>query len=222
MRPAEWRLAAAALPNRRTVVHSLLCLIAAVGPTAAQQPMHWAKIKSCAAADSVIGPLRGDWAARVHGFHDAAGDSTMLWSGTPVIYDDQEWWVMALVHYRGPFVADQRPALTVAFRSRPWARRLGTDPPPEITLMLDDSIWLSFPPPLRGEYYGAGDPIIPLTVNLTELQFAGLVRARKARVQVGDVGVVTSADDRRDLRGLFRLAWCRAPVEFGAPVTVEP
>ena len=185
--------------------------------------MRWAKITSCTVADSLVGPLRGDWSARVHGFHDVAGDSTMLWSGAPFIHEGQEWWVMALVRYRGPFVADlPRPSLTVAFRSQRWVQRLGVEPPPQIALVLDDSIWIAFAPPRRGDYYGEGDPIIPLTVNLTELQFAGLARARRVRVQVGEVGIQLSPDDRRDVRGLFRLTWCRRPVEFGAVVSAEP
>jgi hypothetical protein len=194
--------------------------VAALCPAAAQHPTRWAKVTSCPAADSLIGPLRGDWAARVHGFHDAAGDSTMLWSGTPFIYEGDEWWVNLLVRHRGVVPTGAlRPALLVAFRSRPWAARLGTDPPPHIALVLDDSIQIAFAPPLRGQYYGEGDPVIPLSVNLTELQFVGLVRARRVRLLVGPVILALSADDRRDLRGLFRLAWCGQPVGFGAAVT---
>jgi hypothetical protein len=180
--------------------------------------MRWATM-----ADSVIGPLRGDWAARVHGFHDAAGDSTMLWSGTPLVYEGQEWWVTALVRYRGPAaVGPLRPALAVAFRSRRWTERFASDPPPDISLVLDDSVRILFAPPLRGEYYGEGVPIIPLSVNLTELQFMGLARARKVRVDVGPASVTLGGDDRRDLRGLFRLAWCRRPVEFGRDAMAGP
>ena len=198
-----------------------------VGVAAAPVPaqlgdLQWAKIESCAAADSVLGPLRGDWAARVHGFYNASGDSSQLWAGSPYVSDDRSWWITALVHYHGRVRTDSaRPALTVVLRSERWGDRLSGSRVADVVLVLDDSIRVEFAPPLRGEYRGPYRPLIPLSVNLTDLQFAGVARARKVTVLLSRDALVLSGDERRDLRGLYRLAVCRQVVAFTGPVSPD-
>jgi hypothetical protein len=88
---------------------------------------------------------------------------------------------------------------------------------PPVLLLLDDSIVIVFPPPLRGTYQGpeqADLVIIPLSVSLTDLQFRGVARAKKITVRVGATELVLESQDRHNLRGLYRVATCPIPVSF--------
>ncbi len=192
----------------------------ALGAANAQSlPFRAAKVASCPSADSLIGKLKDDWDGRVYGFYSESGDSTLLWSGSIRLTEEQQWWVSAGVRFPGrAAIGYPRPVLGVMLRGRRWHEVLSSPTPPQIALLFDDSIALSFAPPLVGHYQGPerGErEIIPLSVSLTDLQFAGLVRAKRITVKVGATQLELSPQDRHDLRALFRVAVCHRPVEFG-------
>ena len=199
----------------------IAAMSAALLPAARAQrlPFRAVTIKSCPSADSLIGKMKDDWDGRVHGFYSESGDSTLLWSGSTLFSEEQEWWVQAGVMFRGRAAVDYpRPVLGVMLRGRKWHEALSAPTPPPIVLLLDDSILVSFHPPIVGRYEGperGTREIIPLSVNLTDLQFMGLVRAKKVSLRVGTTLLELGRQDRHDLRALFRVASCRKPIEFG-------
>lgn len=210
------------LNHQRVRITSLLLTLgfsAAATLGAQQLPFRAAKVTSCPSADSLIGKMKSDWDGRVYGFYSEAGDSTLLWSGSTRLPDEQEWWVSAGVRFAGRAMLDYpRPVLGVMLRGRRWHQALSAATPPQIALLLDDSILVAFAPPLVGQYVGperGEHEIIPLSVSLTDLQFMGLVRAKRITVRVGTTLLELGGQDRHDLRGLFRVAACHRPVEFG-------
>jgi hypothetical protein len=197
------------------------CLSLVTGRLAAQRLQEqWAKIVSCPAADSLLGSLRGDWDARVHGFYDERGDSTLLWSGMPLITEDS-WSVTAVVEFRGRAPWDYpTAALALALRGDRWRTMLASATIPDAVIVLDDSLRLRMGAPVRGEYTGSElIRVAPITVGLSTLQFAGLVRAKKIRIELGKEQLLLNAQERRDLRGLYRLAACHVPIVFDRDVT---
>ena len=204
---------------RRTVLVVAAAALLGHG-AAAQQSLaakfRWAEVATCPAADTLLGPLKGDWAARVHGIYDADGDSTILWSGETRYYDEP-WSVRAAVSFAGAVPRDYPRAVFGVFLHDKRLREAVTAPsPPVAALELDDSITVALGVPVVGAYVGGPElQTVPLSVNLSELQFAGLVRARKIVVRLDKRALTLSGDDRRNLRGLYRLAACRAAVRFG-------
>lgn len=193
------------------------------GRLAAQRvPEKWAKIVSCPAADSLLGPLRGDWDARVHGFYDERGDSTLLWSGSTLITEDS-WSITAVVEFRGRAPWDYPTAgLALALRGDRWRRMLAGSTIPDAVIVLDDSLRLRMGAPLRGEYTGSElIRVAPITVSLSTLQFAGVVRAKKIRIELGKENLILNSQERRDLRGLYRLAACHVPIVFDRDVSAD-
>jgi len=199
-------------------------LLLSAGLTAAlsaqQRNFRSVKVGSCPSADSVIGKMKDDWDGQVYGYYDPQGDSTSLWSGTMMIYDEQDTWVSAGWRFTGKAPRDfPRPLLGVMVRGRKWHQVLDASSPPPIDLVLDDSILIAFPPTLRGTYEGAERAdrvVIPLSVNLTDLQFRGVVRAKKILVRVGTTILELGRQDRHDLRALYRVASCPLPVTFNS------
>jgi hypothetical protein len=193
-------------------------LTAALG--AQQRNFRSVKVGSCPSADSVIGKVKDDWDGQVYGYYDPQGDSTSLWSGTMMIYDEQETWVSAGWRFMGKAPRDfPSPVLGVMVRGKKWHQVLDAASPPSISLVLDDSILIAFPPPLRGTYQGperAEREIIPLSVTLTALQYQGLARAKKVVVRVGTTELLLGRQDRHDLRALYRVASCPLPVVFNS------
>ena len=202
---------------RVTILFLSLSLAASL--PAQQRAFRTVTVRTCPSADSVLGPMKDDWDAQVFGYYDPQGDSTSLWSGSMLMTEDQEWWVSAGWRFSGKAPRDYpRPVLGVMVRGKRWHQALDAGTPPPISLVLDDSILIAFPPPLRGTYQGperADRVIIPLSVNLTDLQFLGVTRARKVAVRVGPSELVLGRQDRHDLRGLYRVAACPVPVVFG-------
>src|SRR5258706_10915792 len=77
--------------------------------SAQQLPFRAAKVTSCPSADSLIGKMKDDWDGQVYGFYSSSGDSTLLWSGSTRLSDEQEWWVSAGVKFAGRAAVDYPP-----------------------------------------------------------------------------------------------------------------
>jgi hypothetical protein len=171
-----------------------------------QTPYKDLKVKSCPAADSLLGSLEDDGKGSVRGFHHQERDTTYLFVGA-----ERRPRFTATMKFAG-----QRPTRSPAMQLDLWFR--GKDAEaikdiPSVTLVLDDSIDIVLDEVRLGTFVGPDRPsnVTPVQPVSALLQPAVAVRALRARtiaVRVDAFEVRLSPSERRDMRALLRVAVC--------------
>lgn len=191
---------------KRLALAAALTLRAAEA-AAQRSPYRDVKVKSCAYADSVLGPIRDDYRAEVRGFHHKERDSTYLVSGVE----------QALPRVNISIkVPGQRPTLDPAAQLVFYLRggeaqvvgALGRTP--ALTFLLNDSATVLPAATALGTFVGPKNaPVtLPLSALLLVEDLVAVALARSVVVDAEVVKVTLSPDERRAFRAIVRVALC--------------
>jgi hypothetical protein len=190
---------------RRVALVAALVLCA--GDVAAQQsPYKRIKVRSCAYADSLLGPARDDTRGNVRGFHHKEKDSTYLITG-----EDAK-----RPHINFAFkIAGQRPTRDPAAQLVLWLRgdttaAIAGVTSPAVNLLLDDSVTVVPAAVAVGRFEGpAYAPVIlPVSALIAADDLMSIAQAKTIAVWVEKLGQHLSQNERRDLRASIRVAVC--------------
>jgi len=162
--------------------------------------------KSCALADSLLGPMRGN--ASVYTDYKPSGDTSYLQSGRGGPAKLRLVGVL-LFPGRGP-VPFPAPTLNFVVGRGRLASSLVMGPGnPDITLFLNDTIPLHVGSVPVGTYNGPTEAAIaPITVYALPAWALSLARARTATLKIDSTTLPISQSDLREFEALYRVATC--------------
>ena len=184
----------------------VLLAFCAASPAAAQGFLP-VKVRSCAYADSIMGPMKDDGRADILGVHDGDRDTTFL-----------------VTESRG----NRRPRITVSIKlagKRPTrapvtqliAYLRGDDAkaalalagPPAVTLRLDDSVAINVGTVAFGKFEGPGTGVsIPLSALIPANDLMSMAQAKAIILDAEVFKLEFTAEERRALRAVTRVALC--------------
>ena len=192
------------------LVASIPALSGAAAAQRSPSPFLPVRIESCAAADSLLGPLASDGAV-VRADYFADVDSTRLVAGRefagymPAEQTRPTFTVMT--SYRGHKPTTYPHANVSVLITGQDARRLGSDSVAPVVLMLDQSPYRLDSVPIRLSPGPLG-PSMFFTLKVPPNLFFALANAQKATFLFEKVRGVLSLRELRDIRGLYRVALC--------------
>jgi len=163
-------------------------------------------VRSCPAADSVLGPAADDTKGRVRGLYGPESDSTFLVTGLEHTLGR----VSFSTKFQGARPTREPTAtLIVMFRGND-ARTVKESPTtPRVTLLLDDSVTIQPAPVLKGQLVGPQTlTLMPLSALVLPAEWVRLAQASEITVHVDNIVMRLTGDERRDLRALYRVAVC--------------
>ena len=162
-------------------------------------------VRSCAAADSLLGPLGADRAATVRGRYDASAGKTILVAGPDVMSAPITFNPLVTFDLFLPYPV---PPVTLQFRLGGAAAAPLIEGSQAAQIRLDDSLSLGTQRVVR-EIHSVGEiRIARISIALPHLSYRMLVRAGRARLTIGSWVHEFSDVDRGNLRALYRLAIC--------------
>ena len=166
------------------------------------------KVRSCAYADSLLGPVRDDTRAEVQGFYHTERDSTYLISGAarknrPSVHASIK-------------LAGQRPTrspsaqIAVYLRGDDATLIQASSSKPVVTMQLNDSVTIEPADAALGTFIGpTGVPVtLPVSALVLADDLLSVAEARAVVMNVGPLAVTFSPDERRAVRALLRVAVC--------------
>lgn len=189
--------------NAPLLTCALVLAIAVVPRTAVAQQLRPVKVRSCAAADSLLGAPNDDAKGTVRGFYKADRDSTKLFtSDVPspgIAYSARFSGARALEPFAGQ--------LTLLLRGVRPDTSLSPGAMPAVTAILDDSVRLELSPTQVGQY-PKRSPVIPVSAFVSPDNLLAIARARVTYFVVDTIALIPTAGNRRDLRAMYHVALC--------------
>jgi hypothetical protein len=176
---------------------------------AQRSPYRDVKIRSCAYADSVLGPMRDDYRADVRAFYHKENDSTYLVAG--VEQDRPRLNVSIKLSGQRP---TRDPAAQLVFYLRGSEAKLvgGLGRPPVVSLVLEDSVPIEPAAVALGTFVGPKNaPVtLPLSVLLLADDLARVARAGAVVLNADVVRIPLSPEERREVRAILRVSLCQS------------
>ena len=168
-------------------------------------------VHSCALADSLMGKMHES--GSVSAIYQLNGDSVEL-SSRGVGPGPLRMFAILPREGLAP-TSYPEPELNFMVRSSATARILRRSAPPDLTLVLDDSLKIHFDAVVVGQYKGPEAlAMAPLSVEMLRLGALALAQARRARLSVDSAYFDIPPEDLRNYRAFYRTAVCdtlRAP-----------
>jgi hypothetical protein len=165
--------------------------------------------------------MGSDRQGEVRGFYSPERDDTFLTvghagqaiaTGSPYFFGGTIWYLGAAPLHAGDSVAwgAAQTSVTLALRGRAaLALQEAASTPPSSTLLADDTVVVFKEPPKVGQYHGPPEmAMVPIVFPLRYHTLVQLARATRVQVRLGDTRYVMSANERRDLRAMLRVALC--------------
>ena len=165
------------------------------------------RVRSCAYADSAIGPIRDDARADILGIHDRDRDTTFLVNESR---GNQRPRVTVSIRLPGKRPTREPTAQLIVYLRGNEAKAVGAlVGPPAIALRLDDSVAINLGTVAMGKFEGPSSAVvIPLSAFISPPNLMSMAQAR-AIVLDGEVFTLElTAEERRALRAVTRVALC--------------
>jgi hypothetical protein len=195
-------------------------LLAAAPPAASQQfptlPNRPLRVQSCPDADSLLGALGDDRGAHVRGLYAPDRDATYLTTAQSPVAARSAYYFEGNIWYLGSASLAPTdsvgwgaalPAVTLWLRGQAARVLLDASPVPIARLIVDDTDTTATG--TVGRYIGPPElTVAPVQFPLTYESFLQVLRAQRVAVRVGSQTYAMSKNERRDFRGVFRVAVC--------------
>lgn len=165
------------------------------------------KVRSCAYADSVLGPIRDDYRADVRGFYHREKDSTYLVTGV----EQERPRINISIKLPGQRPARDPAAQLVFYLRGGEAQAVGAlGKTPAVLLVLNDSVTIEPSAVALGTFVGPKDaPVtLPMSVLLLADDLVSMAQARTIVMNAEVVKLSLTPEERRELRAIVRVAIC--------------
>ena len=165
------------------------------------------KVRSCAFADSLLGPMRDDSKADIQGFHHEERDSTYLLATTK-----RKNRLHLNVSIKLPGKRPTRePAAQIATFLRDDDGRViqASQDEPIVTLVVDDSVKIQPAAAAKGTFVGpANKVLLPVSALVLADDLLRIALAHNVVMNVNAITIPFSDDERRAVRAAVRVAVC--------------
>lgn len=186
---------------------TLVLLVICGASSAAAQSYLPLRVRSCAYADSLMGPVKDEGRADILGVYDGDRDTTFLVTESRT---NRRPRITTSIKFAGKRPTRAPLTQLIAYlRGQDAKTALSLAGPPAVTLRLDDSVAIGVATVAFGRFEGPGTGVsIPLSALVPAPDLLSMAQAKTIVLDAEVVKIEFTAEERRSLRAVTRVALC--------------